>query len=177
MIPVPVRQPIDHCGRCGQPGVRFDGEKLFTCPACGWHFYQNSAAAVVAVLELGDTILLTRRARDPGTGLLDLPGGFVDNGESAERALARELDEELGLTLPESAFHYLFSLPNTYPYREVLYHTTDFFYRASIGAVPAIVDRDEITALEFADPRKIAPASIALPSIRAGLARYAAART
>ncbi|CAN5171264.1 NUDIX domain-containing protein [soil metagenome] len=165
---------LQHCGRCGLPGLRFDGAKRYSCPACGWLFYLNSAAAVVAILEVDDKILLARRARDPGAGLLDLPGGFVDNGETAEQALARELAEEIGVTLPESAFRYLFSVPNTYPFGGISYHTTDFFYLAALSTPPTVADHDEIASLEFADPRTIHPASIALPSIRAGLARYAA---
>lgn len=45
----------------------------------------------------GGRILLTRRARPPHAGTWDLPGGFLEAGESPERCLRREIREELGI--------------------------------------------------------------------------------
>jgi mutator protein MutT len=42
-------------------------------------------------------LLVVRRGREPGRGLWSVPGGRVEPGESAERAVVREVVEETGL--------------------------------------------------------------------------------
>jgi ADP-ribose pyrophosphatase YjhB (NUDIX family) len=47
-------------------------------------------------------VLTIRRGIEPCLGELALPGGYCDEGETAEIAAAREFDEEVGiLTLPD----------------------------------------------------------------------------
>ena len=49
-----------------------------------------------AVISDGDKILITRRPKDKRhPGLWEFPGGKVDPGESPEKALRREIREEL----------------------------------------------------------------------------------
>jgi ADP-ribose pyrophosphatase YjhB (NUDIX family) len=59
--------------------------------------YPRSAAGML-VVRRGDVLLL-ERAHEPRAGYLDVPGGFVEAGESLEAAARRELREETGLTL------------------------------------------------------------------------------
>lgn len=163
---------LQFCGRCGASGLRFDGEKAFTCTACGWLFYRNPAAACVAVLRRGSGVLFVRRAREPGIGLLDLPGGFVDAHESAEDALRRELREELEIDLAPSDLRYLGTQPNLYPFAGIVYHTVDLFFEARLPEAPLRVDESEIRAIEILEPDTIPLGEIALPSIREGVRRW-----
>jgi 8-oxo-dGTP diphosphatase len=60
---------------------------------------------VAAVIERSDRRLLIGQRRKNDTSPLkwEFPGGKVRDGEAAEAALARELQEELGVTLVKSA--------------------------------------------------------------------------
>jgi len=60
---------------------------------------------VAAALVDGDgRVLLAQRPEGKSlAGLWEFPGGKLEAGESPEAALARELDEELGITAPDLA--------------------------------------------------------------------------
>ncbi len=53
-------------------------------------------AVSVAVFQDGQ-VLVGRRAREPMIGRFSLPGGVVELGETLAEAVARELDEEVGV--------------------------------------------------------------------------------
>lgn len=56
--------------------------------------------AVGVILDAANRILISRRAVDSHQGgLWEFPGGKVEQGESLYSALARELLEELGITI------------------------------------------------------------------------------
>lgn len=53
-------------------------------------------AGVYGVIRDGKRIALILKGRGPYTGMLDLPGGKIEYGESVEECLRREIQEELG---------------------------------------------------------------------------------
>lgn len=96
-----------YCTRCGakysqeiQNQIQVNPAKV-KCEECGLVIYNNPKSATGAFMINDGKYLLTRRAFDPEKGKLDVPGGFVDYGETGEQAIARELQEELGLTADE----------------------------------------------------------------------------
>ncbi len=63
-------------------------------------------ALITRSLELGEEILLTRRAVEPYHGTWALPGGHIEDNETAETAIRREILEEVGLTIEPCFFAY-----------------------------------------------------------------------
>ncbi|MCF6322995.1 MAG: Nudix family hydrolase [Gammaproteobacteria bacterium] len=71
-----------------------------------------------AIVRDGKLLLARRHVEAHQGGLWEFPGGKVECGEDVRTALARELDEELGITL-ESA-RPLISVPHDYPDKSIL---------------------------------------------------------
>ncbi len=86
------------CPRCGAPLAvqRIEAQSRLVCTKGDFVFYQNPHAAVGALI-VNDRreVLLVERKDEPMKGFWDVPGGFVDWGESPSEAIIRELSEEL----------------------------------------------------------------------------------
>lgn len=68
--------------------------------------YPPVLVTVDAVVRVGDDVLLIRRGRVPGKGLLAVPGGFIEQRETAYQSALRELQEETGFELlPQEMEH------------------------------------------------------------------------
>ena len=69
-------------------------------------------------MERDGRVLLGRRAKDPGKGLWDIPGGFVEEDEHPLVALERELLEATGLVVEPTELFGIWMQP--YEHRVVL---------------------------------------------------------
>jgi ADP-ribose pyrophosphatase YjhB (NUDIX family) len=119
-----MRRVMRYCTKCGAAALRFVGRKCVHCDVCGFDLYLNTAAAVAALIpDDQGRLLIIERAEEPKQGTWDLPGGFADPGETAEEALRREVEEELGLRVVST--RYLCSHPNTYEFQGMRYATMD----------------------------------------------------
>ncbi len=163
----PLHQ-FHYCPRCGSAAFAEHNEKAKKCAECGFIYYFNSSAAVVAVIvnDRGE-ILVARRAKKPAKGSLDLPGGFIDLHETAEEAVIREIREESGLTVLNP--RYLFSIPNIYLYSDFEVHTVDLFFRCKVNDFNGLRADDDVAELLFIPPEEINPAEFGLTSIRKGI--------
>jgi NAD+ diphosphatase len=155
---------FSYCPRCGQPGFKFDNIKKFICSSCNLKFYINAAPAVAAILEAPDgKIVLTKRKFDPRSGFYDLPGGFVDNMESSEDAIRREVLEELGVSIGDMKF--LASFPNEYIFEGISYFTCDVAFICPMNDLSNLKPADDVAEVLVIDPKDINFDIISFPSI------------
>jgi mutator protein MutT len=164
-----------YCPECGSGHFVINNAKSRKCLTCGFVYYFNSSAATVAlILNEKNELLVCRRAKDPAKGTFDLPGGFVDMHETAEEGVAREVSEETGLIVKETA--YRFSLPNTYVYSGFEVHTLDLFFLCKVECTDHIEAHDDVTESFFLPLSAIDPEDFGLTSIREGLKRFIGSR-
>lgn len=155
------------CPRCGVRQASVPAGNPFLCGSCQLRYFFNPAvAAAVFIRRKSDgRILLIRRAKEPGLGKLAPPGGFIDFGETAEHAVAREVREEVGLELEGIAF--LCSQPNAYLYAGLTYRVLDLFFVATASSENVVVDVHEVSGLDWYQPAQFQLDDLAFPSMKA----------
>jgi NAD+ diphosphatase len=126
-----------HCPRCGAITVPEQAGHSRRCPVDGSeHFPRLDPAVIMLVTDPDDRCLLARNAQWPERRVSIL-AGFVEPGESAEQAVAREVLEETGISV--TAVRYVGSQPWPMPHSLML----GFRARAT-GSLEIIVDFEEI---------------------------------
>jgi len=109
--------------------------------------HKNPALAADAVVfDRHGRLLLIRRKNPPFKGRYALPGGFVEYGESAERAVLRELHEETGLKVKSPRLIGVYSNPR----RDPRGHVVSIAYLVLVGTPEPKGGSDAISA-EFVD--------------------------
>lgn len=160
-----------HCPACGaeRSADATAGVSPLQCRGCGFTFYFNAAISAAVFLWREDgRVLMIRRAKDPGRGMLGPPGGFVDVGERVEVAVRREVREEVGLEMTDVAF--LGSFPNEYLYRGVTYPVLDLFFSARAVRPETAQALDDVDGLVWVEPfEELDPDQLAFPSVRRAL--------
>jgi NAD+ diphosphatase len=89
-----------HCPRCGTPTARIENEWGKRCAACRYEHYPHLHPATIVLVRDGNRVLLTRKA-EWAPNRYALVAGFVDNGESLEGCVAREIKEEVGVDVKD----------------------------------------------------------------------------
>ena len=122
--------------------------------------------ASCAVIARRGCVLLARRANPPCAGLWDLPGGFLEAGETPEDALRRELREELDVRVRRARLvgfepdHYG---PGGFP-------TLTAIYRVDPAPGPMRC-ADDVSEIRWFPTARIPFRSVAFPSMRRALRR------
>ena len=102
------------CSRCGSPTVATEGGHVMVCnnPECQHQFFPRSDPATIMLVHRPGFCLLGRQPSWPENVYSTL-AGFVEAGESAEQAVAREVKEESGIEIRN--LRYFSSQPWPFP--------------------------------------------------------------
>ncbi len=79
------------------------GRERLVCAACDFVHYDNPLPVVAAIVETPSGVVLVRSQGWPEK-MFGLVTGFLERGESPEAAVAREVQEEIGLVAKVESF-------------------------------------------------------------------------
>ena len=146
------------CPNCGEPSVPAYSGHARRCTVEGTdEFPRVDPAMIVLVTDPGERALLARNAAWP-PHRVSILAGFVEAGESAEQAVAREVDEECGIAV--GVVRYLGSQPWPMPQSLML-----GFRAEAAGRLEIKVDDDEIAEAGWYSREELT-AAIAAGTIR-----------
>lgn len=115
------------CPSCGAPTEAREAGHVRVCTSagCATHHFPRTDPAVIMLVTRGTSCLLARRAGNKQP-IYSTLAGFVEPGESLEEAVAREVEEETGITV--GAVRYHSSQPWPFPTQLML-----GFYAEAVG--------------------------------------------
>jgi NAD+ diphosphatase len=94
------------CSVCGTRSEAERGGHVRRCPACGAEHFPRTDPVAIMLITNGDDCLLGQSAgRLARTGMYSALAGFIDQGESIEEAVRREVREEAGVEVGEVRYH------------------------------------------------------------------------
>lgn len=102
--------------------------------------------------KLSNDVLFIRRKNAPFEGMLALPGGCVDPGETVAQAGVRELEEETGIKLHpnELGFFEFFDKPDRDPRGRAL----SFAFEARVRSDTQAVAGDDAAEVVWMEPKQ-----------------------
>ena len=129
-----------YCSACGHKTEIRRGGQMRQCPNCQRQHFPRTDPVVITVVSHGDNCLLGQsRGRMSRLKTYSALAGFVDQGESIEEAVAREIMEEAGIEVKN--IRYLFSQPWPFP------HTLMIGCRADAETTEIKKDDEEMEAV------------------------------
>ena len=123
------------CARCGAPTHADHGGWRRHCPACGALHFPRTDPVAIMMVEQDGFCLLGRQKRFPEQ-MYSCLAGFVENGETLEEAVRREVLEEAGIVV--GAVRYVASQPWPFPSNLML------GCRAQALSREIVIDGDEL---------------------------------
>jgi NAD+ diphosphatase len=99
------------CPACGSETVPGKGGSMRRCESCKAQHFPRTDPVVIMLVHHGDRALLGRRAGR--AGIFSTVAGFIEQGETIEDAVRREVLEEIGVKVDEVT--YIASQPWPFP--------------------------------------------------------------
>ena len=94
------------CSVCSERTEQGRGGIVRRCPACkAEHFPRTDPVAIMLVVDGERCLLGQSRGRLSSTGMYSALAGFMNQGESIEEAVRREVKEEAGIKVGEVRYH------------------------------------------------------------------------
>jgi len=167
-----IPEELHYCPKCSAQKFKRVMPKNLLCGHCGFELFMNASAAVCALItDDMNRLLVTVRGHRPAQGKLDLPGGFVDPGETAENAIRREVKEELGLDV-EKPSYFCSEANSSYPYGGVNYQTLDLAFTCQVRTPSLARAADDVQAVQFVSLERIELQDFGFISIRKIVQRF-----
>jgi NAD+ diphosphatase len=159
---------MNYCRRCGSK-LTLVHDHVYIC-ANNHTIYNNaSPSSCLWIVNDKNEILVAVRAHEPGMGKLDAPGGFSDGAETFEDSIARELQEEVGLTPNDyTKPQFLLSGMDSYTYMGEQLNVLCGAYWARLIGSPIITPDDDVAEVHFIPIKDVDPDIIYFDSVRAG---------
>ncbi len=138
------------CYVCGTETTDRD-ERSWYCSTCQQRYYDSPRPATdIVFFDEHNRVLLAKRALDPAKGTWDTIGGFIENRETTQDALVREIKEEVGLQ-PGDYSEPLFNAEYLaeYPWGKVTYDVLVLNYVARIKPGVTCRPADDVAEVAF----------------------------
>ena len=148
-----TRHPLEifkYCPKCGSEFFEEHNFKSKHCSNCGFTYYQNPSSSTAAFI-------------------LNSKEELLDNEETAEEGMIREIKEETGLDI--SKVEYLFSIPNIYRYSGMDIHTLDMFFLCHTEA-EIVKAADDVSECNWVPLQEVYVERFGLRSIREAVHRF-----
>ncbi len=95
-----------YCSVCGEPTEAVRGGQQRTCRSCGADHFPRTDPVVIVVVTDGERCLLGQsHGRLSQMRMFSALAGFMDQGETIEEAVRREVLEEAGVRVGEVRYH------------------------------------------------------------------------
>lgn len=149
------RRTHKFCSVCGQPLALTLGGTCLKCTSCNHMSWprQDPSIIVLVTNPAGDKVLLGRSERHPQKMHTTL-AGFVEAGETFERAVVREVAEETGAKVDIQSISYISSQPWPFPRSCMI-----GFFATADDTLPLCIDKNELVSAGWFDKAQVSAAA------------------
>jgi len=103
-----------YCSVCGSKTFSIRGGQVRQCKICKVEHFPRTDPVAIMLVYKGDKCVLGQTKARSRSGFYSCLAGFIDQGESIEEAVMREVKEEAGLMVDNVVYHS--SQPWPFPY-------------------------------------------------------------